>query len=97
MSEIAQRETVKAFVKQSPRIKYLTVSYEVKARGGHRTSLPSLNLAEFRQLALKDLRTMLNRSKISELKSQQDGPVTIGGWVETLRDQKRIQFIIIRD
>ena len=40
---------------------------------------------------------MLNRSKISELKSQQDGPVTIGGWVETLRDQKRIQFIIIRD
>lgn len=97
MSEIAQRETVKAFVKQSPRIKYLTVSYEVKARGGHRTSLPSLNLAEIRQLALKDPRTMLNRSKISELKSQQDGPVTIGGWVETLRDQKRIQFIIIRD
>lgn len=40
---------------------------------------------------------MLNRSKISELKSQKDGPVTIGGWVETLRDQKRIQFIIIRD
>ena len=30
---------------------------------------------------------MLNRSKISELKSQQDGPVTIGGWVETLRDR----------
>lgn len=54
-------------------------------------------MAEFRQLALKDPRTMLNRSKISELKSQQDGPVTIGGWVETLRDQKRIQFIIIRD
>jgi nondiscriminating aspartyl-tRNA synthetase len=97
MSEIAQREPVKAFVEQPPRIKYLTVSYEVKARGGHRTSLPSLNLAEIRQLALKDPRTMLNRSKISELKSQQDGPVTIGGWVETLRDQKRIQFIIIRD
>ena len=97
MSKIAQRETVKAFVEQSPRIKHFTVSYEVKARGGHRTSLPSLNLAEIRQLALKDPRTMLNRSKISELKSQQDGPVTIGGWVETLRDQKRIQFIIIRD
>jgi len=40
---------------------------------------------------------MLNRSKIGELASRQDGPVTIGGWVETLRDQKRIQFIIIRD
>ena len=54
-------------------------------------------MAEFRPLAPKDLRTMLNRSKIGELAGQQDGPVTIGGWVETLRDQKRIQFIIIRD
>lgn len=40
---------------------------------------------------------MLNRSKISSLPAMADGPVTIGGWVETLRDQKRIQFIIIRD
>ena len=40
---------------------------------------------------------MLNRSTIATLAQSQDGPVTIGGWVETLRDQKRIQFIIIRD
>ena len=40
---------------------------------------------------------MLNRSKISDLAGKADGPVTIAGWVETLRDQKRIQFIIIRD
>lgn len=40
---------------------------------------------------------MLNRQKIATLGASQDGPVTIAGWVETLRDQKRIQFIIIRD
>ena len=40
---------------------------------------------------------MLDRKLIGTLPSLQDGPVTIGGWVETLRDQKRIQFIIIRD
>ncbi len=40
---------------------------------------------------------MLNRNTIASLAAQADGPVTIGGWVETLRDQKRIQFIIIRD
>ena len=40
---------------------------------------------------------MLNRATIATLAQSQDGPVTIGGWVETLRDQKRIQFIIIRD
>lgn len=40
---------------------------------------------------------MQNRSLISQLQTLEDGPVKIGGWVETLRDQKRIQFIIIRD
>ncbi len=40
---------------------------------------------------------MLNRQKIADLGKAQDGPVTIAGWVETLRDQKRIQFIIVRD
>ena len=40
---------------------------------------------------------MLDRSLIRTLGQAQDGAVTIGGWVETLRDQKRIQFIIIRD
>ena len=40
---------------------------------------------------------MQDRSLISKLQAQADGPVAIAGWVETLRDQKRIQFIIIRD
>lgn len=40
---------------------------------------------------------MQNRKLINQLGNSQDGPVSIGGWVETLRDQKRIQFIIIRD
>jgi aspartyl-tRNA synthetase len=40
---------------------------------------------------------MLNRQKIATLGAREDGPVTIAGWVETLRDQKRIQFIIVRD
>lgn len=40
---------------------------------------------------------MQNRKLISQLGNSEDGAVSIGGWVETLRDQKRIQFIIIRD
>ncbi|QKJ25778.1 aspartate--tRNA(Asn) ligase [Aquiluna borgnonia] len=40
---------------------------------------------------------MQNRKTISTLANTEDGLVSIGGWVETLRDQKRIQFIIIRD
>ena len=40
---------------------------------------------------------MSNRSLIKNLAASADGPVQLSGWVETLRDQKRIQFVILRD
>lgn len=40
---------------------------------------------------------MRARALVKNLSALPDGPVTIGGWVEKLRDQKRIQFIILRD
>ena len=40
---------------------------------------------------------MSNRSLIKNLAASPDGPVQLSGWVETLRDQKRIQFVILRD
>ena len=40
---------------------------------------------------------MRARALVKDLSALPAGPVTIGGWVEKLRDQKRIQFIIVRD
>ena len=40
---------------------------------------------------------MRERHLVKDLAAMKDGPVVLGGWVEKLRDQKRIQFIIIRD
>ncbi|MGM1029682.1 MAG: aspartate--tRNA(Asn) ligase [Actinomycetota bacterium] len=34
---------------------------------------------------------------IHDLASLPDGPVKVQGWVETVRDQKRVQFVILRD
>ncbi|MEB4614673.1 aspartate--tRNA(Asn) ligase, partial [Leucobacter sp. M11] len=34
---------------------------------------------------------------IKNLQEHPDGPVTVSGWVETVRDQKRVQFIVLRD
>lgn len=34
---------------------------------------------------------------VHELQSLADGPVTVSGWVETVRDQKKVQFVILRD
>jgi aspartyl-tRNA synthetase len=31
------------------------------------------------------------------LQSREDGPVSVSGWVETVRDQKKVQFVILRD
>jgi nondiscriminating aspartyl-tRNA synthetase len=40
---------------------------------------------------------MSNRVLIKNLAASEDGPVSLSGWVETLRDQKRIQFVVLRD
>ncbi|WP_251858557.1 aspartate--tRNA(Asn) ligase [Herbiconiux sp. L3-i23] len=34
---------------------------------------------------------------IKHLSGLDDGPVTVAGWVETVRDQKKVQFVILRD
>jgi aspartyl-tRNA synthetase len=37
------------------------------------------------------------RTLVSQLLSREDGPVSVSGWVETVRDQKKVQFVILRD
>lgn len=40
---------------------------------------------------------MALRTRISELSALPDGPVVVAGWVDTVRDQKAVQFVILRD
>ncbi|WP_447943561.1 aspartate--tRNA(Asn) ligase [Microbacterium aurum] len=40
---------------------------------------------------------MSERTLVSQLQSREDGPVSVSGWVETVRDQKKVQFVILRD
>ena len=41
---------------------------------------------------------MTSRTRISDLPATTDGStVVVGGFVETVRDQKKVQFIILRD
>jgi aspartyl-tRNA synthetase len=37
------------------------------------------------------------RVLIKDLAAFPDGPVTVAGWVETVRDQKKVQFVVLRD
>jgi nondiscriminating aspartyl-tRNA synthetase len=37
------------------------------------------------------------RVLIRDLAASPDGPVTVSGWVETVRDQKKVQFVVLRD
>ena len=37
------------------------------------------------------------RTLIKNLVSSIDGPVSVSGWVETVRDQKKVQFVVLRD
>ncbi|TPW71523.1 aspartate--tRNA(Asn) ligase [Schumannella sp. 10F1B-5-1] len=40
---------------------------------------------------------MTERTLVQQLASTPDGPVRVAGWVETVRDQKKVQFIVLRD
>ncbi|MCU1443728.1 MAG: Aspartyl-tRNA synthetase, partial [Cryobacterium sp.] len=40
---------------------------------------------------------MTERVLIKNLSALEDGPVTVSGWVETVRDQKKVQFVVLRD
>ncbi len=40
---------------------------------------------------------MIDRTLVSRLAATADGPVTVAGWVETVRDQKKVQFVVLRD
>jgi aspartyl/asparaginyl-tRNA synthetase len=37
------------------------------------------------------------RVLVQQLHGLADGPVSVSGWVETVRDQKKVQFVILRD
>jgi aspartyl-tRNA synthetase len=40
---------------------------------------------------------MTARTLISDLARTPEGPVSVAGWVDTVRDQKKVQFIVLRD
>ncbi|MGE3446238.1 MAG: aspartate--tRNA(Asn) ligase [Microbacteriaceae bacterium] len=40
---------------------------------------------------------MTDRTLVKDLAAAPDGPVRVSGWVETVRDQKKVQFVILRD
>lgn len=40
---------------------------------------------------------MTQRTLIKHLAAAADGPVSVSGWVDTVRDQKKVQFVVLRD
>ena len=39
----------------------------------------------------------MTRTLIKQLSTLADGPVSVSGWVDTVRDQKKVQFVVLRD
>ena len=37
------------------------------------------------------------RTLIKNLAATAEGPITVSGWVDTVRDQKKVQFVVLRD
>ena len=41
--------------------------------------------------------TVTQRTLTQDLAASVDGPISVSGWVETVRDQKKVQFVVLRD
>ncbi len=39
----------------------------------------------------------MTRTLLKNLAAASDGPISVSGWVDTVRDQKKVQFIVLRD
>ena len=37
------------------------------------------------------------RTLVKNLAAASDGPISVSGWVDTVRDQKKVQFVVLRD
>lgn len=59
--------------------------------------IPRTRAPEAAESARLDSTLVSERVLISQLQGLEDGPVTVSGWVETVRDQKKVQFVILRD
>ena len=76
---------------------------EVEAVGRHTSILPdSADRAPSATSAAGrgppvDSTPVIERTLTASLAAATDGPVTVGGWVDTVRDQKKVQFVVLRD
>ena len=87
MPEVAQVVPLDAAVEHTIRVEHLPVADEVDEVGGHPPSLRS-PLDSF---------PVTDRTLVKNLAAASDGPVRVSGWVDTVRDQKKVQFIVLRD
>jgi len=70
-------------------VENLTVANEMNEVGWHRGSLLAGSWVNSWPVT--------TRTPIKHLAALADGPVQVSGWVETVRDQKKVQFVVLRD
>src|SRR5476649_1261667 len=89
LAKVAQSEVLETAVKNMVGVENLTVTNEVDEIGGHARSL--------RVGAQVNSWPVTTRTPIKQLAALDDGQVLVSGWVETVRDQKKVQFVVLRD
>lgn len=74
---------------------------EVDESGGHPASLRSGGLSirptAVDSVPVTDRTSAADRTLVADLAAASDGPVRVSGWVDTVRDQKKVQFVVLRD
>lgn len=73
------------FVGCDPTRRYATGQGYRRRQDSGRTAIPPLDSGT------------VTRTLVKNLATAPDGPVSVSGWVDTVRDQKKVQFVVLRD
>jgi len=73
------------FVGCDPTRRYATGQEYRRRQDSGRTAIPPLDSGT------------VTRTLVKNLATAPDGPVSVSGWVDTVRDQKKVQFVVLRD
>jgi aspartyl-tRNA synthetase len=101
--EVAEPEVRQPPVEHAIGVVHLAVPHEMDEVGRHASSLeivgfvPAERARGWANGGAPVDSLLVTRTVVSQLSALPDGPVTVAGWVETVRDQKKVQFVILRD
>lgn len=97
MPELTEVIPGKAAIKNAVRIVHFTMADKMDEVCWHGNQSTLVAFRTFSHAIPGKLGAVTTRTLIKNLAAASDGATSVSGWVDTVRDQKKVQFVVLRD